>query len=149
MSVSANVTNQQSAETPVPQPSFPPQQPPQKKSLTPLLIGGIISVLIVIVILLGFGIFVLYQKQQQAGTNSAASNPEVTQQTAQLTPTMSQPTKTQTGISPIQQSGRNITFRAASSGNNGAGGSALTINVPTGTSTGDVMIAHVVVHQSG
>jgi len=42
-----------------------------------------------------------------------------------------------------------IALRAAAAGTNGAGGSTLTINVPVGTSSGDVMIAHVIVRTAG
>ena len=42
-----------------------------------------------------------------------------------------------------------ISLRAAVSSNNGTGGSALTINTPAGTQSGDVMVAHVVVRTAG
>jgi uncharacterized protein YbdZ (MbtH family) len=42
-----------------------------------------------------------------------------------------------------------ISLRAAATGNNGAGASSLTIGQPAGTSSGDVMVAHVVVRTAG
>jgi hypothetical protein len=42
-----------------------------------------------------------------------------------------------------------ITLRAAAMGNTGAGGSTLTIGLPAGTQSGDVMVAHVAVHTAG
>src|SRR5712692_4234849 len=42
-----------------------------------------------------------------------------------------------------------ISLRAAAIGNNGGGGSTLTIGLPAGTQSGDVMVAHVVVHPAG
>jgi len=42
-----------------------------------------------------------------------------------------------------------ISLRSSSSANNGSGGTTLTINVPSGTSNGDVMVAHVVVQTAG
>src|SRR6266496_1002052 len=42
-----------------------------------------------------------------------------------------------------------ILLRAAATGNNGAGGSTLTINIPAGTTSGDVMVAHVIVRTAG
>src|SRR5216684_82069 len=67
------------------------------------------------------------------------------------TPT-SPPTPTPTPTSPptptpTPPSG--ISLRAAATGNNGAGGSTLTINVPAGTTSGDVMVAFVVVQTAG
>src|SRR6266516_6668692 len=37
-----------------------------------------------------------------------------------------------------------ISLRAATSGNNGAGGATLTLTTPVGTSSGDVLVAHVI-----
>ena len=48
------------------------------------------------------------------------------------------------GTTPPPPTG-SITLRAAATGNNGAGGSTLTIGLPAGTQSGDVMIAHVIV----
>ena len=42
-----------------------------------------------------------------------------------------------------------ISLRAAATGNNGAGGSSLSINLPAGTTSGDVMVAHVIVRTAG
>ncbi len=42
-----------------------------------------------------------------------------------------------------------ITLRSSASANNGSGGTTLTLNTPTGTSNGDVMVAHVVVQTAG
>src|SRR5712692_2699944 len=42
-----------------------------------------------------------------------------------------------------------ITLRAVATGNNGAGGSTLTIGLPAGTQSGDVMVAHVIVRTAG
>src|SRR5213078_335665 len=50
---------------------------------------------------------------------------------------------------PTPQPGGGISLRAASTGNNGAGGPSLTISTPVGTTSGDVMIAHVVVRTAG
>src|SRR5437899_1132674 len=50
---------------------------------------------------------------------------------------------------PTPQPPGGISLRAASTGNNGAGGPSLTISTPVGTTSGDVMIAHVVVRTAG
>src|SRR5260370_24453554 len=42
-----------------------------------------------------------------------------------------------------------ISLRATAIGNNGAGGSTLTIGLPPGTTSGDVMVAFVVVQTAG
>src|SRR6266581_3510024 len=42
-----------------------------------------------------------------------------------------------------------VTLRAAAIGNNSTGGSALTIGLPAGTSSGDVMVAHLIVQTAG
>ena len=61
------------------------------------------------------------------------------------TPTStSTPTPTPT---PTPPSG--ISLRAVATGNNGAGGSTLTIGLPPGTTSGDVMVAHVIVRTAG
>jgi len=52
------------------------------------------------------------------------------------------------GTTPPPQTG-SISLRAAAIGNNGAGGSTLTIGLPAGTQSGDVMVAHVVVQTAG
>jgi predicted TIM-barrel enzyme len=42
-----------------------------------------------------------------------------------------------------------ITLRAVATGNNGAGSTSLTIGLPAGTSSGDVLLAHVIVRTAG
>ena len=74
---------------------------------------------------------------------TATATPTLTP-TATPSPTPS-PTATATPTAPPG----GIWLRAAASANNGAGGSSLTINVPTGTASGDVMLAHVVVRTAG
>jgi uncharacterized protein YbdZ (MbtH family) len=61
------------------------------------------------------------------------------------TPTSS-PTPTPT---PTPPPGGGISLRAATPGNNGAGGTTLTITTPVGTTSGDVMVAHVIVQTAG
>src|SRR5258708_27801349 len=59
--------------------------------------------------------------------------------------TITNPTATPTPT-PTQQPGGGISLRATAIGNNGSGGSAsLTIGLPVGTASGDVMVAHVIV----
>ncbi len=74
---------------------------------------------------------------------------------SRLTLTNPSPTPTPTPTStatptptPTPPSG-GITLRATAAGNNGAGGSTLTISLPAGTTSGDVMVAHVVVRNAG
>src|SRR5712692_10241790 len=62
---------------------------------------------------------------------------------ATATPTFT-PTPT-----PMPQSGGSISLRATATGNNSAGGATVTISKPTGTLSGDVMVAHVVVRTAG
>jgi len=50
---------------------------------------------------------------------------------------------------PTPPPGGGISLRAVAAGTNGAGTSTLTISTPAGTSSGDVMIAHVVVRTAG
>src|SRR6266571_5413013 len=45
---------------------------------------------------------------------------------------------------PTPQPGGGISLRAAATGNNDAGGSTLTIGLPAGTTSGDVMVAHMI-----
>jgi hypothetical protein len=52
------------------------------------------------------------------------------------------------GTTPPPQRG-SISLRAAATGSNGAGGSTLTIGLPAGTQSGDVMVAHVIVQTAG
>ena len=63
--------------------------------------------------------------------------------TSTATPT---PTPTSTATPPPAGS---ISLRAATSGNNNIGGTTLTINTPAGTTSGDVMVAHVIVQTAG
>ncbi|TME10012.1 MAG: hypothetical protein E6I80_07120, partial [Chloroflexi bacterium] len=60
----------------------------------------------------------------------------ITSSTATPTPTPTPPTGS-------------ISLRAAAIGNNGQGDSTLTIGLPAGTTSGDVMVAHVIVHPAG
>src|SRR5260370_37889621 len=67
------------------------------------------------------------------------SNPDpfpMTNPTAPPTPT------------PTPQPGGGISLRTTAAGNNGAGSSTLTIGLPAGTQSGDVMVAFVVVRQA-
>src|SRR5260370_10485403 len=50
---------------------------------------------------------------------------------------------------PPPPPGGGISLRAAATGNNDAGGSTLTIGLPAGTTSGDVMVAHVIVRTAG
>ena len=61
--------------------------------------------------------------------------------------TISSPTVTPTPT-PTPPTG-GISLRAAAIGNNGPGDSVLTIGLPAGTTSGDVMVAHVIVHPAG
>src|SRR5205085_600716 len=63
------------------------------------------------------------------------------------TPT-STPTPTPTST-PTPPPGGGISLRTTATGNNGAGGSTLTIGLPAGTSSGDVLVAHVIVRTAG
>src|SRR6266849_1492498 len=42
-----------------------------------------------------------------------------------------------------------ISLRAATASNNGAGGATLTLDAPVGTSSGDVLVAHLIVQTAG
>src|SRR6266571_5365487 len=53
------------------------------------------------------------------------------------------------GISNTGSTYADPVIRASASANNGSGGTSLTLNVPSGTQNGDVMLAHVVVQTSG
>src|SRR5260221_5208010 len=62
--------------------------------------------------------------------------------------TITNPTATPTPTpTPTPPSG--ISLRAAAIGNNGGGGPTLTIGEPAGTTSGDVMVAHVIVQTAG
>src|SRR5207302_7806140 len=58
--------------------------------------------------------------------------------------TISDPTATATPTPTPPPGG--ISLRAAAIGNNGQGDSTFTIGRPAGTTSGDVMVAHVIVH---
>lgn len=62
--------------------------------------------------------------------------------------TITDPTATPTPT-PTPLPGGGISLRATAIGNNGAGDSALTIGLPAGTSSGDVLVAHVTVQSAG
>jgi len=53
------------------------------------------------------------------------------------------------GISNIGSIYADPAFRASASANNGSGSTSLTVNAPSGTQSGDVMVAHIVVQTSG
>src|SRR6266516_5165216 len=53
------------------------------------------------------------------------------------------------GTTPPPPTGGSISLRAAATGTNGAGGSTLTIGLPAGTQSGDVMVAHLIVQKAG
>src|SRR6266481_1973162 len=62
--------------------------------------------------------------------------------------TITDPTATPTPT-PTPLPGGGISLRAIAIGNNGAGDSSLTIGLPAGTSSGDVLVAHVTVQSAG
>ncbi len=74
------------------------------------------------------------------GTLNAGANANITMLIALKPAGTGTPTPTPTGA---------IGLRAASAGNNGAGGSSLILNTPAGTAGGDVMVAHVIVQTAG
>ncbi len=75
------------------------------------------------------------------GTHNGGANSNITMLIALEPAPPGTPTPTPT---PTPLPGA-ITLRAAATGNNGAGGSTLTIGLPAGTQSGDVMVAHVIV----
>ncbi len=79
------------------------------------------------------------------GTLNGGANSNITMLIA-LKPAGATATPTPT---PTPPPGGGISLRAAATGNNDAGGSTLTINVPAGTTSGDVMVAHVIVRTAG
>jgi hypothetical protein len=97
------------------------------------------------------------------GTHNGGANSNITMlialepagATTTPTPTpTSTPTPTPTPTStptptPTPQPGGGISLRAAAIGNNGAGGPTLTIGLPAGTTSGDVMVAHIIVQTAG
>src|SRR5258708_31357102 len=65
-------------------------------------------------------------------------------------PTSSSTTTPTSATTPTPtQRGGGISLRAAATGNNGAGGSTLTISLPAGTTSGEVMVAHIIVQTAG
>src|SRR5712691_1981557 len=60
--------------------------------------------------------------------------------------TVADPTATPT---PTPTPPPGISLRAAAIGNNGTGGSSVTIGEPAGTVSGDVMVAHIIVQNAG
>ncbi len=77
-------------------------------------------------------------------TSTATPTPTPTS-TPTPTPTPS-PTPTATpSPTPTPPPAGGISLRAVAAANNGTGSSSLTLSVPAGTSSGDVMVAHVVV----
>jgi hypothetical protein len=85
---------------------------------------------------------------QATDTPTSTATPTLTN-TATITPTntpTNTPTASPTATStPAPTVALNISLRAVSFGNNGAGTTSLTLNTPAGVLTGDVMVAHVVV----
>src|SRR5260221_1875088 len=79
------------------------------------------------------------------GTNTGGANSNLTMLIA-LEPAVAAATPTPT---PPPPPGGGISLRAAATGNNDAGGSTLTIGLPAGTTSGDVMVAHVIVRTAG
>src|SRR6266699_2090333 len=81
------------------------------------------------------------------GTHNGGANSNITMLIAlePAPPATPTPTPTSTPTPTPTPPPGSITLRAAATGNNGAGGSTLTIGLPAGTQSGDVMIAHVIV----
>jgi subtilisin family serine protease len=94
-----------------------------------------------------FGSTTLQYEQISIYASFVSATPTPTP-TATPTPTPT-PTATATPTPTPTPSGGGIVLRAAASANNGAGGSTLSITVPAGTSSGDVMLAQVVVQKAG
>ncbi len=93
------------------------------------------------------------------GTHNGGANSNITMlialepagATSTPTPTptsTSTPTPTPTST-PTPQPGGGIALRTTAAGNNGAGSSTLTIGLPAGTQSGDVMVAHLIVQTAG
>src|SRR5258707_13695243 len=78
------------------------------------------------------------------GTHNGGANSNITLLIA-LKPAGATATPTPT---PTPPPGGGISLRAAATSNNDAGGSTLTINEPAGTTSGDVMVAFVVVDRT-
>src|SRR5260370_10592579 len=79
------------------------------------------------------------------GTLNGGANSNITMLIA-LEPAGAVATPTPT---PTPPPGGGISLRAAATGNNDAGGSTLTIGLPAATTSGDVIVAHVIVHTAG
>jgi hypothetical protein len=82
------------------------------------------------------------------GTLNGGANSNITMLIA-LKPAGAAVTPTPTSTPSPTPTPGGIALRAASAGNNGAGTSTLTIGQPAGTSSGDVMVAHVIVQTAG
>jgi len=87
------------------------------------------------------------------GTLNGGANSNITMLIALEPAGAATPTPTPTPTSPPTPTptppGGGISLRAAATGNNGAGGSTLTISLPAGTTSGDVMVAHIIVQTAG
>src|SRR5260370_22970784 len=79
------------------------------------------------------------------GTHNGGANSNITMLIALEPAPLGTPTPTPTSTPTPTPPPAGITLRAAAIGNNGAGGSTLTIGLPAGTQSGDVMVAHVIV----
>jgi len=79
------------------------------------------------------------------GTHNGGANSNITMLIALEPAPLGTPTPTPTSTPTPTPPPAGITLRAAATGNNGAGGSTLTIGLPAGTTSGDVMVAHVIV----
>src|SRR6266566_6923993 len=86
---------------------------------------------------------------EPAGATSTPTPTPTSTSTPTPTPTStSTPTPTPTST-PTPQPGGGIALRTTAAGNNGAGSSTLTIGLPAGTQSGDVMVAHLIVQTAG
>src|SRR5260370_24135515 len=79
------------------------------------------------------------------GTHNGGANSNITLLIA-LKPAGATATPTPT---PTPPPGGGISLRAAATSNNDAGGPTLTIGEPAGTTSGDVMVAYVIVRTAG
>ncbi len=95
----------------------------------------------------GIGQFTLSSDQLTVSANFVGSTaPNNFTDSFTISSSTPTPTPTSTATPPP---GGGISLRAATSGNNGNGGANLTINLPAGTTSGDVMVAHVIVQTAG
>lgn len=84
-----------------------------------------------------------------SGSHNGGANSNITHLVA-LRPKGTAPTPTPTNtLTPTPTPSSGITLRGATNNNNGSGGSSLTINTPTGTANGDVLVAHIIVAPAG